>query len=80
MKNIDRVKNHFLAKNGYYYEKKDEPDYSSPEIDFLLNAEIEHKLDRLEQHTETIKKIMLVFVALNIASFVIAILTALNFF
>jgi len=72
MKYIDEINKHFLHKNGHYF-REGNPEYTSPEIDFLLKAEIEDKLDATEKHLKIIKYCALVFVASNLVSLIMGI-------
>lgn len=75
MKNIKSTLDKFLSKSGYHYKNvEDIPKFDSPEVDFLLKAEMNEKLengDKILEHVKTIENCVVFFTILQIAAMII---------
>lgn len=79
MKNIESVKHNFLAKKGYRYKNVDDvPKFDSAEVDFVLKAEANERLDNIEEQVKMIGDSVTFFIILQVISAIASIVLVIK--
>lgn len=78
MKNIFSVRDSLLARKGYYFKREETPDIGTDEVDFILKAETNETLERIEARINMIANCILFFTILQIISIVLGVIVFLS--